>query len=380
MMKIRKNLRLLLALLPLTLFAGCGQLPKGQEEVYASVKKEISADGEMTVHFLDVGQGLSILVQSDGENLLYDGGDRKKSSFVVSYLKKQKVEEIDYLIASHYDADHISGLVGCLNTFDIDTVIGPDYEQDSNIYKSFIDKLKEDKIPLEHPKVGTEYDFGTGSFTVLAPKSIGSNDNDNSVAIRLTNGVNSFLFTGDAEHESEEAMITSGLELESDVLCLGHHGSATATSWDFLEETLPEYAVISCGAGNSYGHPHKDTMDKLRDMEIAVFRTDVQKTIIAKSDGTSITWNQKPCNDYTPGDKTDKGTVSAGSSSADITDKKENNPPSASNENEVIVWRSATGSKYHRIPDCGTMNPQKASQLTRQEAEKAGLEACKKCF
>ncbi|MDD3221090.1 MAG: ComEC/Rec2 family competence protein [Lachnospiraceae bacterium] len=265
-------------------------------------------DYEMTIHFIDVGQGLAILVQSDGKNLVYDGGDRNHSSFLVSYLKKQGVTDIEYLIASHYHEDHISGLVGCLSAFNVENVIGPDYEQDSKIYRSFIEGVSAEGAEVWHPKVGTEFRFGTGKFTILAPQTISSNHNDNSIVIKLVDGENSFLFMGDAEADSEEAMCRSGMDLDSDVLVLGHHGSATSTSYAFLQETVPEFAVISCGEDNTYGHPDKDVMDKLEVMEIPVYRTDKQGSIKAVSDGESIAWNMEPCNDYSPGNEDDLGT------------------------------------------------------------------------
>lgn len=231
--------------------------------------------GEMKVHFLDVGQGLSILVQSDGQTMIYDGGDKSTSSFVVSYLQKQNVTTIDYLISSHYDSDHVAGLIGCLNAFDVKNVISSDYEHDSKLYQSFIQTVADKGLPMQHPAVGTEFSFGSGSFQILAPATIDPNDsNKNSVAIKLTNGDNSFIFTGDAENTSEKAMCESGIDLSCDVLVPGHHGSATATSWDFLQATVPEYAVISCGKDNQYGHPDKDVMDKLESMDIQVYRTD----------------------------------------------------------------------------------------------------------
>ena len=220
--------------------------------------------GEMKVHFLDVGQGLSILVQSDGQTMIYDGGDKGTSSFVVSYLQKQNITTIDYLISSHYDSDHMAGLIGCLNAFDVKNVISSNYEHDSKLYQSFIQTVADKGLSMQHPAVGTEFSFGSGSFQILAPATIDPNDsNKNSVAIKLTNGDNSFIFTGDAESTSEKAMCESGIDLSCDVLVPGHHGSATATSWDFLQATVPEYAVISCGKDNQYGHPDKDVMDKL---------------------------------------------------------------------------------------------------------------------
>lgn len=337
--------------------------------------------GDMTVHFLDVGQGLSILVQSNGENLVYDGGDRGVSSFVVSYLQQQGVTDIKYLISSHYDEDHVAGLVGCVNAFNIENVIGADYVQDTKIYQSFVDGVAAKGLEIQHPAVGTEYQFGTGKFTILSPASIGSNDNDNSVAIKLTNGENSFIFTGDAESSSEAAMCSSGIDLSCDVLVSGHHGSATATSNDFLMKTVPEFAVISCGTDNQYGHPDKDTMDKLQSMDIQVYRTDKQGTVIATSNGTEITWNQDPCNDYSPGDSNDAGTQPQAAEEQPVVDPTPE--PELTEEPEMVggsVWISETGSKYHNKPDCGRMNPDKARQVTESEAQNMGLDACEKCF
>lgn len=337
--------------------------------------------GDMTVHFLDVGQGLSILVQSNGENLVYDGGDRGESSFVVSYLQQQGVTDIKYLISSHYDEDHVAGLVGCVNTFNVENVIGADYVQDTKIYQSFIDGVSEKGLEIQHPAVGTEYQFGTGKFTILSPASIDSNDNDNSVAIKLTNGENSFIFTGDAESGSEAAMCSSGIDLSCDVLVPGHHGSATATSNDFLMKAVPEFAVISCGTDNQYGHPDKDTMDKLQSMDIQVYRTDKQGTVIATSTGTEISWNQEPSNDYSPGDSNDTGTQPQAVEEQPVVDPTPE--PELTEEPEMVggsVWISETGSKYHNKPDCGRMNPDKARQITESEAQNMGLDACEKCF
>ena len=348
-----------------------------------------SADTTMAVHFLDVGQGLSILVQSQGQNLLYDGGDRGHSSFVVSYLQKQNISIIDYMISSHYDEDHVAGLVGCLDSFSVKNVIGADYVQDTKIYQSFENSVASQGLTVQHPEPGTDFTFGGGKFTVLSPQSISSNDNDNSVAIRLENGNNHFLFTGDAESAGEEAICNLGLDLSCDVIVPGHHGSATATTWDLLQQTVPEYAVISCGAGNMYGHPHADTMEKLSDMGIQVYRSDEQGTIVASSDGSAITWSADPCNDYTSGDgetagqsEGEKGFTAEDNSGTDAAaaSEKSEQIAAADDSQEEMVWISATGSKYHSIPDCGNMNPDKAYQEPVSQAEAQGYEACKKCF
>lgn len=349
------------------------------------VDVEASGQGDMAVHFIDVGQGLAILVQSGGENLLYDGGNRAHADEVVQYLKDQQVDTIDYMISSHYDEDHLGGLVKCLDNFEVEHILGSDYVHTSELFNTFMNTATAHAIIVEYPAVGDTYEFGTGSFTVMAPDGISQNSNDNSVVVRLVNGNNSFMFMGDAEETSEQDMISTGMNLDCDVLSLGHHGSASSTTWDLLEASTPSWAVISCGQGNSYGHPAAETMGKLKDMDIPVFRTDDQGTIIALSDGDTINWNQEPCNDYASGSEK-KGTDGSSSQTAEYSgndaavSESEAAGASASDTQERMVWISATGSKYHSKPDCGNMNPNKATQETESQAISQGYGACKKCW
>ena len=351
----------------------------------SAVAVEASGQGDMAVHFIDVGQGLAILVQSGGENLLYDGGNRAHADEVVQYLKNQQVETIDYMISSHYDEDHLGGLVKCLDNFEVEHVLGSDYVHTSELFNTFMNTATAHAIIVEYPSVGDTYEFGTGSFTVMAPDGISQNSNDNSVVIRLVNGNNSFMFMGDAEETSEQDMISTGMNLDCDVLSLGHHGSASSTTWDLLEASTPSWAVISCGQDNSYGHPAAETMGKLKDMDIPVFRTDDQGTVIALSDGNVISWNQEPCNDYASGSEK-KGSDSSSSQTAEYSgndaavSESEAAEVSDSDTQERMVWISATGSKYHSKPDCGNMNPNKATQETEAQALSQGYEACKKCW
>ena len=301
----------------------------------SAVDVEASGQGDMAVHFIDVGQGLAILVQSGGENLLYDGGNRAHADEVVQYLKNQQVETIDYMISSHYDEDHLGGLVKCLDNFEVEHVLGSDYVHTSELFNTFMNTATAHAIIVEYPSVGDTYEFGTGSFTVMAPNGISQNSNDNSVVIRLVNGNNSFMFMGDAEETSEQDMISTGMNLDCDVLSLGHHGSASSTTWDLLEASTPSWAVISCGQDNSYGHPAAETMGKLKDMDIPVFRTDDQGTVIALSDGNVISWNQEPCNDYASGSEK-KGADSSSSQTAEYSGND-----AAVSESEAIRFRYA---------------------------------------
>lgn len=350
----------------------------------SAVTAKADGQGDMAVHFIDVGQGLAILVQSGGENLLYDGGNRSHADEVVQYLKNQQVETINYMISSHYDEDHLGGLVKCLDNFEVEHVLGSDYVHTSDLFNTFMNTATAHAIIVEYPSVGDTYEFGTGSFTVMAPDGISQNSNDNSVVIRLVNGNNSFMFMGDAEETSEQDMISTGMNLDCDVLSLGHHGSASSTSWDLLEAASPSWAVISCGLNNSYGHPAAETMGKLSDMDIPVFRTDDQGTVIALSDGNTISWNQEPCNDYTSGSEKQSTDSSADQSEQDTNDAAATESYVAETDTSDtqgrMVWISATGSKYHSIPDCGNMNPDKATQETESQALSQGYEACKKCW
>ena len=350
----------------------------------SAVTAKADGQGNMAVHFIDVGQGLAILVQSGGENLLYDGGNRSHADEVVQYLKNQQVETINYMISSHYDEDHLGGLVKCLDNFEVDHVLGSDYVHTSDLFNTFMNTATAHAIIVEYPSVGDTYEFGTGSFTVMAPDGISQNSNDNSVVIRLVNGNNSFMFMGDAEETSEQDMISTGMNLDCDVLSLGHHGSASSTSWDLLEAASPSWAVISCGLNNTYGHPAAETMGKLSDMDIPVFRTDDQGTVIALSDGNTISWNQEPCNDYTSGSEKQSTDSSADQSERDTNDAAATESYAAETDTSDtqgrMVWISATGSKYHSIPDCGNMNPDKAMQETESQALSQGYEACKKCW
>ncbi|MBQ2902497.1 MAG: MBL fold metallo-hydrolase [Agathobacter sp.] len=254
----------------------------------AQINIDLDIKESMQVHFLDVGQGLSILVELGDEVLIYDGGGRDTSSFVVAYLQEQGITEIDYLISSHYDADHVSGLIGCLYAFDVKNVIGSDYVHDSKLYTSFQNAVAKEGETVRHPSVGTKYPFGEAVITILAPAEIMDDSNANSVAIKLSYGESDFIFTGDADYYSESAMIASGMDLDCEVLSVGHHGSSDSTSEAFLEATSPEYAVISCGKDNDYGHPHKEVVELLNEYQVEILRNDELGTIIMETDGAVI--------------------------------------------------------------------------------------------
>lgn len=285
--------------------------------LFLMISLHADASAELSVQFLDVGQGLAVLAQNGEQTLLYDGGGRDSSSFVIAYLKQRGITSIDYLVNSHYDEDHLAGLLGCLKVFDVKHVIVSEYEHESELCHSFFDTISEQSIETEYAISGRQYSLGESCFEILSDSGYGTEDNDKSVVIRIVNGNNQFLLTGDAEYECEQNILNSGMEIKSDVLCVGHHGSNDSTSYCFLDAVDPEYAVISCGKYNSYGHPGQDTMNKLQERAINLYRTDEQGSITAVSDGNTIVWNMESCNDYSAGLKENNTVPAADEKNAD---------------------------------------------------------------
>lgn len=259
-------------------------------------------DISLTMDVIDVGQGLSLLFESDGQYLLYDGGDRDYSSKVVSFLKRKNVQSLEYIIVSHYDADHLNGVVGALNVFDVKHVIGPDYSTDTRVYQSFVDILGEKNLEKISPSVGETYTLGSASFTVLAPnQSVYGDENDYSVSIRISCGDQSVMVTGDATVSSESEMLENGQDLDAEILVVGHHGSEGSTSEAFLDRVSPAMAVISCGKDNMYLHPSQRVMELLEGKQIPVYRTDKQGDLQFILDGKNIQCSAEPSWDYSYG-------------------------------------------------------------------------------
>ena len=255
-----------------------------------------------TVEMVDVGQGLCILVEMDGHYLLYDGGGRETSSRVVRHLRDLCINSLDLMIASHYDEDHISGLIGVLSDIQVDRVIAPVYESDTRIYWSFQDSISDSRAVLLSPCPGDVYSLGSGEIMILGPYfEECENENNLSVAVLLTYGKIRCLITGDSETEEEQQMTASGMDLSADIYVAGHHGSASSSSRAFIDAVHPKYVFISCGADNPYGHPASRTMKTLRNIGAEVFRSDLQGSVTAYTDGETLWFSAEPCSDWTPG-------------------------------------------------------------------------------
>lgn len=245
---------------------------------------------DLIVHYIDVGQGDSILVQAPGgENMLIDAGPGASEDELIAYLDSLNIETIDYFVLTHPDEDHIGGADLVFNEYTVSSVILPDCQKDTKAYENLENAIIAEKCERREPIAGEKFTFCEGAYvTVLAPISESYSDvNDYSVVLRMDYYETSFLFTGDAHETSEYEMIerfTKG-QLDCDVLKVGHHGSSSSSSLAFLKNVTPEFAIISCGEGNKYGHPHKEILDRMEDEKIPLYRTDILGSIVVISDG-----------------------------------------------------------------------------------------------
>lgn len=250
---------------------------------------DIPENSNFEVHFIDVGQADSALIECDGETMMIDGGNVADSNVVAAYLKKEDVTELNYVVCSHAHEDHVGGLSGALSVTKADNIYAPKTETNTKAYKNFKKKAEEQNVEIKHPNIGDEIQLGSSTVEFLGPVDENGKDlNSTSIVLKITYGNTSFLFTGDAESDEEEEILNSGADLKSTVLKVGHHGSRTSTSYPFLREVMPQYAVISVEKGNSYGHPNEDTLSKLSDAGVEVYRTDESGDIVMTSDGNNI--------------------------------------------------------------------------------------------
>ena len=275
----------------------------------------------------------------------------------MAYLKNQGVETLEVCIASHFDEDHLAGVVGALHVFAVNRLIAPSGESEGRTYDSFRSVSQEKGLTVETPSVGTTFPFGSSTITVLAPAKDYPEDNNDSVVIRVDCGETAFLFGGDAENESEKDMIASGLPLDVDVYAVSHHGSSGSSSREFVAAMSPSAALISCGKDNSYAHPHAETMNVLRLAGCDIYRTDLQGDLVAYSDGTSVSWNAEP---------SEKGS---GNNAALLS-----GPDYVLNQN----------SKRFHLPTCGSVKDMKPENRKdykgdRESLIEAGYKPCGSC-
>lgn len=249
---------------------------------------------EIKVHYLNVGQGDSILVTSPSFNMLIDGGSRSRGQAVVNYITSQGVSSLDLVVGTHPHEDHIGGLIEVFKQIPVKEVLDPGVAHTTKTYEDYLTKIDEMDIKFTIARKGESREIPNGiKLEVLSPTRPSYNHlNDASVVIRLTYGEVSFLFTGDAEIAAEAEMLKSG-DVKADILKVGHHGSITSTSRNFLEAVNPKLAIIQVGAGNRYSHPNDPVLERLTAAGARIYRTDFHGTIVVTTDGNSYWSNSE---------------------------------------------------------------------------------------
>lgn len=251
----------------------------------------IPGNSILKIIFIDVGQADSTLIQCNGKSMLIDGGNVADSSIIYTVLQKEKIEHLDYVIGTHAHEDHIGGLAGALSACSVDTVYCPVTEYDSTAFSNFSKSVASNNKIITVPKAGDSFNLGDAQVQILAPIGSYNECNDSSIVMKIVYGKTSFLFTGDAGYDSEKDILNAGYDLSATVLKVGHHGSSSSTGYVFLREIMPQYAVISVGEGNNYGHPTEAVLSRLRDARTIVYRTDMQGDITCVSNGKTVSFS-----------------------------------------------------------------------------------------
>ena len=252
----------------------------------------VSGNG-LTIHFIDVGQADCALLECDGNFMLIDGGNIDDGQLVVSYLNQMGVERLSAVVCSHAHEDHVGGLPAVLAVYPADAVYAPVTEYSSKVFRDFVSYTNKQGLDLTVPQPGDQFNLGSTAITVLGPVKDYDEPNNTSIVLKVTYGDSDFLFTGDMEREAETDMLDhweNRVNWDVEVLKVGHHGSDTSTGYRLLYETSPEYGVIPVETGNSYGHPHEEPLSRLKDAEVVLLRADQLGHIIARTDGSEITF------------------------------------------------------------------------------------------
>lgn len=284
-----KQVLSIISVLMVLLTFGC-TLDTQNESQETKVNTSSNANNEMSVHFIDVGQGDSILIQSpEGKNMLIDGGKKEKGKDVVTYLRQQGIEKLDYVVATHPDADHIGGLLAVLNSISIKNFIDSGKEHTTETYENMLQLILDKHIPFIVPSVGDTIPLDSDlEITVLNTGGNANDNNEASIVLKVQYEDISFLLTGDADAGVEKSML-SEYDLKSTVLKAGHHGSDTSSSDAFIREVQPEVTILSYGENNMYGHPTPEVVTRLKKVDSDIYSTAEVGNIVVKTDGRDYT-------------------------------------------------------------------------------------------
>ena len=320
--------------------------------------------GYLEVHYIDVGQADCALIECNGEFILIDGGNVADSQLVVSYLQQHGVEELLAVVCTHAHEDHVGGMAGVLAVFRTYHVYAPTRTYSSKCFDDFAHYTDQQDLEITIPQPGDYLSFGGATMTILGPVESYADPNNTSIVVRIDYGTTRFLFTGDMETQAENDMLEhwgEAYDWHADVLKVGHHGSETSTGYRFLREVMPTYGIISVGEGNSYGHPHEEPLSRLDQAGVTLYRTDKLGTILAYSDGKTITFSWE-----------------TGNAAPIVPSGTHTSVPGSSHSAPAITYIGNKNSKKLHLPTCSNL-PAESNRVLFEDYDAAIAEGYLPC-
>lgn len=335
-----------------------------------SAETTASIEGNCSLHFVDVGQGDCEIIESDGEIMLIDSGELEYADKVIGYINNLGYDTIDYIVVTHPHSDHMGSMYKVVDSFNIkNDIIMPDATNTTKTFEILLNSIAKKGLQIDVPSVGDIYTVGDTKVEVLAPNGSNYEDlNNYSIVLRATYGEHSALFTGDAEDISEDEILKNGKTIKSDVLKVGHHGSNSSTTNQFLNTVSPSMAVIEVGEGNTYGHPTEATLNRLENANIRIYRTDLDGDIIINLDYLSVLMTKS---------RTQQEEVVA-------NNNLNNETTSATSTTESGAYILNTNSKKFHLPSCdsvGKMSDKNKEEYSgsREDLISSGYSPCNIC-